>query len=333
MFIVGNYFLAILFCVITMICWGSWANTQKLAAGKWKYEFFYWDYVLGIVLFSLLAAFTLGSWGSEGRSFIPDISQASSSNIRSAFIGGVVFNLANILLTSAIAIAGMSVAFPVGIGIALVLGVLLNYVSMHKGSPALLFSGVLFITIAIILNAVAYRRTAHTSQRAGTKGIVLSIAAGVLMSFFYRFIAASMDLDNFVHPEPRKMTPYSAFVVFAAGILASNVVFNSVMMRRPLEGRPLSYKDFFSGKGSMHLVGLLGGAIWGIGNLFNLLAAGKAGPAISYGLGQGATLIAALWGVFVWKEFKGHYTAVGLLLALMFVCFFLGLVLLVMAGT
>ena len=332
MFIVQNYSVAILCCFITMLCWGSWANTQKLVTGKWRFELFYWDYVIGILVFSLVAAFTLGSWGSSGRSFTDDLAQASWSNIGSAFLGGIIFNLANILLTAAIAIAGMSVAFPVGIGIALVLGVVINYLGLQKGDPAFLFGGVALITAAIILNAIAYKKSAASVSKASTKGILLSIIAGVLMSFFYRFIAVSMDLNNFVDPEPLKMTPYTAFVVFAVGIFVSNFLFNTIMMKKPLEGPPVSYKDYFSGRFSLHLVGVLGGAIWGTGNLLNLLAAGKAGPAVSYGLGQGATLVAAIWGVLVWKEFKHAKGKVTGLLIGMFACFIVGLILIIFSG-
>lgn len=332
MFIVESYTLAVVFCFVTMLCWGSWANTQKLVTGKWRFELFYWDYVIGILLFSLLAAFTLGSNGDSGRSFLPDLQQASTGNIGSAFLGGIIFNLANILLTAAIAIAGMSVAFPVGIGIALILGVIINYMSIQKGDPVTLFAGVGLVAVAIILNAVAYKKTAANGQKAGTKGILLSVVAGVLMSFFYRFIAASMDVNNFEDPEPLKLTPYTAFVIFAVGIAVSNLLFNTIMMRRPLEGPPVSYKNYFSGKFSLHLVGILGGTIWGIGNLFILIAAGKAGPAISYGLGQGATLIAAIWGVLVWKEFRNAPRQVSWLLTGMFLFFFAGLGLIIYAG-
>ncbi len=332
MFIVESYTLAILFCFVTMLCWGSWANTQKLVTGKWRFELFYWDYVIGILLFSLIAAFTLGSTGDKGRSFMEDISQASSGNIASAFVGGIIFNLANILLTAAIAIAGMSVAFPVGIGIALVLGVIINYSAVQKGDPVLLFSGVILVSLAIILNAVAYKKQAAINKKPGTKGIILSVLAGILMSFFYRFIAASMDISNFESPEPLKMTAYSAFVVFASGIFISNFIFNTIMMRRPLEGAPVDYKQYFKGRLSIHLVGILGGVIWGVGNLFNLIAAGKAGPAISYGLGQGATLIAAIWGVLVWKEFKNSSPGTSKLLAGMFLFFLIGLGLIIYSG-
>jgi glucose uptake protein len=332
MFIVENYFVAVLFCIITMFCWGSWANTQKLAYGTWKYELFYWDYVLGIFVFSIIAAFTLGSWGANGRSFLADIKQVSSANVISAFIGGIIFNLANILLTTATAIAGMSVAFPVGIGIALILGVVANFFLLEKGDPVTLFIGVLMVAFAIILNATAYRSGKAETPKAGTKGIVLSIVAGILMSQFYRFVAAGMDLNDFVNPSAGKMTPYTASVAFAAGILVSNIFFNTIMMKKPVEGPSISYSEYFKGRVGLHLVGLLGGSIWALGNLFNLIAAGKAGPAVSYGLGQGATLIAAIWGVLVWKEFKNASPKVVLLLAGMFVFFIAGLGLIIASG-
>ena len=331
MFIVENYSTAVLFCVITMFCWGSWANTQKLALSTWRFELFYWDYVIGILVLSLLFAFTLGSYGNEGRSFIEDIQQASGSNIFSAFLGGVIFNAANILLGAAITIAGLAVAFPIGIGIALILGVFVNYLAAQKGDPVLLFSGVLLVMIAIVLNAIAYRKKG-ISNAVTTKGIVISIIAGVLMSFFYRFIAASMDIDNFSSPAVGKMTPYTAVVVFSVGIFISNFLFNTIMMRRPVSGTPVTYGQYFRGNVKTHLMGVLGGIIWGIGNSLNLIASGKAGPAISYGLGQGATLVAAAWGVFIWKEFSPFTNTTKRLITVMFVLFLLGIGLIIYAG-
>jgi len=333
MFIIQSYAVAVVFCIITMLCWGSWANTQKLAGKTWRFELFYWDYVLGIFLFSVLSAFTLGSFGSEGRSFMADLAQADTAGIGSALLGGIIFNAANILLSASIAIAGMAVAFPVGIGLALVLGVIINYMGAAKGDPILLFVGVVFITLAIILNAVAYKRTATTNKAVSSKGILLALVAGVLMSFFYRFIAVSMDLDDFAHPAAGKMTPYTAVFIFSFGILISNFFFNSLLMKRPIEGQPTSYKAYFKGKLPLHLVGILGGCIWGLGNSFNLIAAGQAGPAISYGLGQGATLVAALWGVFIWKEFKGAPKNTGVLITGMFLCFIIGLGLIIWSGS
>jgi len=332
MFIVSSYPLAIVFCLITMLCWGSWANTQKLAGKTWRYELFYWDYVTGILILSLIFAFTLGSVGEGGRGFMSDLAQADTRNIGSAFLGGIIFNAANILLSTAIAIAGMSVAFPVGIGLALILGVIINYIGSQKGDPLFLFLGVGIITIAIIINAVAYKKASAGNQKVSSKGILVSILAGVLMSFFYRFIAASMDLDNFISPAAGKMTPYTAVFIFSLGIFVSNFLFNTLLMRKPISGVPTNYKAYFKGKFTIHLVGILGGIIWGIGNSLNLIAAGRAGAAISYGLGQGATLVAALWGVFIWKEFKNAKKGTNGMLAVMFILFLMGIISIIYAG-
>ncbi|HEY2720853.1 MAG TPA: GRP family sugar transporter [Chitinophagaceae bacterium] len=319
--------------MVTMLCWGSWANTQKLAGKTWRFELFYWDYVIGILLFSLLSALTLGSIGKEGRGFMTDLRQEDSSNIISALLGGIIFNAANILFSAAIAIAGMAVAFPIAIGLALVLGVMINYSASQKGDPVFLFIGVGLVALAIIINAIAYRKASNANQQVSTKGIIISLIAGVLMSFFYRFIAASMDLENFSKPAAGKMTPYTAVFIFSVGIFLSNFIFNTILMKKPLQGLPTGYKEYFRGKFGLHLVGILGGLIWGLGNSLNLIAAGKAGPAISYGLGQGATLIAALWGVFIWKEFKHAPKRTNTLIAAMFILFVAGIGLLIYAGS
>jgi glucose uptake protein len=245
----------------------------------------------------------------------------------------VIFNAANILLSAAIAIAGMSVAFPVGIGLALVLGVLVNYFAAQKGDPLLLFGGVALIVVAIILNAIAYRKASASDNKVSTKGIALSLIAGLLMSFFYRFIAASMDLQNFESPAQGKMTPYTAVFIFSVGIFLSNFIFNTILIKKPIAGAPTSYTEYFKGNFKTHMTGVLGGLIWGLGNSFNLIAAGKAGPAISYGLGQGATLIAALWGVFIWKEFKNATPSTNYYITAMFLFFIAGLGMLIYAGS
>jgi len=331
MFIPQTYPLAIILCVITMLCWGSWGNTQKLAGKSWRFELFYWDYVLGILLFSLLLGFTLGSSGAGGRSFTADIAQADTKNMFNSFLGGVVFNASNILLVAAMAIAGMAVAFPVGVGIALALGVIINYVFAPKGNPVLLFIGVGFIVAAIILDALAYKKHSTSLQKVSKKGILLSVSAGVLMALFYRFVAGSMVTD-FVSPEPGKLTPYSAVFFFAIGVLVSNFLFNYIIMKKPFEGEPLSFRNYAKGSFGVHLTGILGGVIWNIGMSMSIIASGKAGFAISYGLGQGATLIAALWGVFIWKEFRGATKSVNTLVFFMFLAYLAGLALLVYAG-
>jgi glucose uptake protein len=331
MFIPQSYALAVFLCIVTMLCWGSWGNTQKLAGKSWRFELFYWDYVLGIVLFSLLLGFTLGSHGHGGRGFTADIAQADTGNIISSVVGGIVFNASNILLVAAMTIAGMAVAFPVGVGIALAMGVIINYLFAPHGNPVILFAGVLMIVVAIIIDAIAYRKHSSVGQKVSGKGIFLSVAAGVLMSLFYRFVASSMATD-FISPEHGKLTPYTALFFFSAGVLLSNFVFNYILMKKPIEGGVLSFSDYFKGSAAVHLTGLLGGIIWCLGMAMNILAAGKAGFAISYGLGQGATLIAALWGVFIWKEFRGASKPVNTLIILMFLAYLAGLALLILAG-
>jgi len=333
MYIVENYSLAVMFCIVTMLCWGSWGNTQKLAAKTWRFELFYWDYVIGVFLFSILIGFTLGSFGEGGRSFIPDLKQADSANIISAIIGGVIFNAANILLSASISLAGLAIAFPLGIGIALVLGVFVNYFSAPKGDPVILFIGVALIMIAIILNGIAAGSIKNTEKRqSNKKGILLALFAGILMAFFYRFVAASMDLNNFVQPAAGMLTPYSAFFIFSFGVLLSNFIFNTLIMKRPFEGTPISYKDYFAGNIKTHSIGLMGGMIWALGTALNYIAAGTAGAAISYALGQGATMVAAIWGVFIWKEFKGASKQTNWLLFFMFTLFVTGLILIIKSG-
>ena len=332
MFIIQSYPIAVLFCVITMFCWGSWGNTQKLASKTWRYEYFYWDYVIGVLLLSLIFAFTLGSFGATGQPFLKNLGQADMSNLVSAFTGGIIFNAANILLSSAIALCGMSVAFPVGIGLALVLGVLINYFGAAKGNPTFIFIGVILIVIAILLNAFAYKKASIGATKISNKGIIISIAAGVIMAFFYRFIAASMDLNNFAEPAAGKLTPYTAVVIFALGIFASNFLFNTFVMKKPVQGDPIPVSGYFKGTSKMHLIGVLGGIIWCVGQSFSLIASEKAGAAISYGLGQGATLVSALWGILIWKEFKNAPNVSNWLNVGMFILFIIGLGFLIYAG-
>jgi glucose uptake protein len=346
MFVLQSYPAAVVFCVITMLCWGSWANAQKLAGKTWRFELFYWDYVLGVVLMALIFAFTLGSTGEHGRGFLDDLAQAEAGNLGSAFLGGVVFNAANILLVAAIAIAGMSVAFPVGIGLALVLGVLINYVADQQGNPWLLFAGVGLIAVAIVLDALAYRRLPGQPKGASTKGLVLSVLCGVLMSLFYFLVMWSMAKVE-IEPgklldvtaenlqkgtlEAGKLTAFTANAVFALGILASNFVFNTVIMLKPFQGEPVPLASYFRGAPRDHLWGIVGGCIWGVGMGLNVVAANVASPAISYGLGQGATMVAAIWGVFIWKEFRDAPEGTNRLLALMFVGYLVGLTLVIIA--
>ncbi len=329
MFIVHDFWLAVLFCVITMLGWGSWANTQKLAGkDQWAFPLFYWDYALGVFLFGLLWMVSLGSFGSAGMSAGENLRQAALGPMAHALVSGALFNLSNILLVVAIDGAGMAVAFPVGVGLALVIGTVASYSQSPKGNPVVLFAGVGLVLSAIMLSALAHRRLPRAGGRGGTGGVVAAVAAGCLMGFFYPQLAASLSPDFSTAPiQAGYLTPYVALALFGAGLLASNFLWNTIFMRV----RRLSYADYFRGTARLHSLGLAGGFLWMIALSLNLIASGVVGPAVSYALGQGATLVAAIWGVFIWREFRGAPKGAGWLIGWMFACYAGGLALIGMA--
>ena len=293
------------------------------------------DVLLGLFSWAYTCSYSLrvddGKHRFRGRNFLADIQQANLSSVFSAAVGGVVFNFSNLLIVAAITVAGLSVAFPIGVGLALVIGVVVNYIKQPQGNPLLLFSGVLLIVAAIVVNAFASSKVTESRSSSRFKGILLSVFAGIIMGFFYRFVADSMTL-NFTTPEPGKLTPYSAVFVFSIGLFFSNFIWNTYFMYRPVDGNCSTYAAFFlKGTFKQHLIGIAGGLIFNTGFLFNLIASDKAGPAISYGLGQGSTMIGAAWGVFVFKEFKGAPPSINRYLAIMFVTFIIGLGLIVTA--
>jgi len=326
MVVIESYPTAVFMCIITMLCWGSWANTQKLASKDWKFQLFYWDYAIGVLVISLIFAFTMGSTGTKGANFLSNVAQAAPKTIMMALIGGIVFNISNILLVRAIDVAGLAVAFPIGVGLALVIGVVNNYLTKPVGNAAMLFIGVASVAAAIIIDGLAYKKLSVAGQKTATKGIILSILAGVLMGWFFWFVSQSMSSD-FVTIEPGKFTPYSAVVFFSIGVLASNFIWNT----KPFTGSSVNFSEYFKGSMKLHLIGILGGIIWNTGMSFSIIASGQAGSAIAYGLGQGATLVAAFWGVFIWKEFKAAPKGTNPMLALMFLLYIIGLALIIAA--
>jgi glucose uptake protein len=337
MILVHNYGLAVFFFVIAMICWGSWANTQKLAQKTWRFELFYWDLTLGLLLTALLAALTLGSLGDEGRTFFEDVAQADRSSIINAMLGGIVWNVGNLLLVAAIAVAGMSVGFPIGGGIAWVLGIIVNFilVIIDKGEPqgntTLLFGGVFVIIIAIYLSMRSYSRLAKEQKKAPLKGILLSVFAGLLIAFFYGLVVKSLD-NSFLAGGSGTLTPYTGVFFFAVGITLSTPIVNPIFMRYPVEGEPVKMKEYFKGKFSSHLTGVLGGFIWMVGMVVSFMSAGASNPAVSYALSNAAPVVAIIWGVFIWKEFKDAPKGTNRLLAIMFILFLVGLVLITMSN-
>lgn len=324
MFTVNSLGIAILFCVITMLGWGSWANTQKLAGKtEWPFELYYWDYALGVFLFSILFMFTLGGAGAIGN-----LGAAGSGAIWGALLSGAIFNVSNILLVVAIDAAGMSVAFPVGVGLALVIGTVTSYLQAPKGNPAALAGGVVLVILAMILSAIAYSKLPRAAGRGWARGVAFAVVAGALMGFFYpRLVRTISPGFNSGVIQPGFLSPYTALFLFAIGLLLSNLVVNTVFMKAG--GK--TYREYFGGTSKLHALGVLGGAIWMLALSLNVIASGVAGPAISYALGQGATLVAAIWGVLIWKEFRAAPSGTAPFLYLMFAGYALGLTLIGLA--
>jgi glucose uptake protein len=322
--------MALVMMILTAICWGSWANTFK-GVKNYRFELFYWDYAIGIFLISVVLAFTMGSTSNDASSFLNNVRAADGANIVSVLIGGAVFNLANLLLVAAIDMAGLAIAFPVSIGIALVVGVIASYLQQPKGNAALLAAGVACAVIAVILDGKAYGtldRQSDTGSRniSSRKSIVTCIVSGVLMGLWSPFVAHAMSHGN-------TLGPYSVGAFFTLGALLSCFIWNIYFMRKPLVGEPVNFGEFFRGPAAGHFLGLLGGATWGTGTVFNLVAANYTGVAISYAIGQSAPMVAALWGVLAWKEFQGARPQAKTYLAVMFVFYLLAILLVAKANT
>lgn len=331
-----TYLTTLLVMILGMLCWGSWANTFKLT-GKWRFELYYFDYALGVLAAAAIYAATTGTLGFDGFSFVDDLMHAGKRQWAFGFAGGVIFNLANMLLVAAISVAGMAVAFPVGIGIALIIGVIWNYAIKPQGNPVLLFTGLGVIVAAIVVDALAYKGLAvirheaaakagkarSTMKKVSLKGVVLSLVSGVLMGCFYPLVVKGQEGDL-------GLGPYAIGFVFALGVFLSTFVFNLFFMNLPVEGAPVDIQEYFRGDLRKHLMGWAGGLIWYTGTLASFVAASApeevhVGPAISYAVGQGATMVSALWGLLVWKEFAGADARVRAFLILMLVLFVCGL--------
>jgi glucose uptake protein len=306
--------------IISMLCWGSWANTLKLCP-QYRFQLFYWDYVIGLILGTLLWGLTLGALGQTGRPFLQDISGSSIHHIALAVTGGIIFNVANLLLVAAIDIAGLAVAFPVGIGLALVVGAVSSYVLAPAGNPLMLFGGIALVVTAIVLDAAAYRLREAERQSISVNGVVLSLVAGLLMGCFYPFVSRAMSGDG-------APGPYATSFFFALGVGACALIVNSLMMRHPLDGKaPVTMAAYAGAQKSWHVWGILGGLVWCTGAVLNFTASRShiVGPAVSYSIGQGATMISAAWGVFIWHEFSTAPARAKTLLVWMFAVFLCGL--------
>ena len=318
-----TYLAALILSIVTMLCWGSWANTTKMTGSKWRFELFYYDYSLGVLLCAVVAAVTFGSYGGgDGITFLDNLTIVGRRQLFWVVVGGLVFNVANMLLVAAISVGGMAVAFPIGIGLAVVIGTAWSYTIHPTGNAGMLFGGVGILILAILIAAAAYRgllmqREIEELQRAaqqGVKGrkpvrqpkwkaIVLSLVSGVFMGSFYPLVEWGRFGDI-------EMGPYPIGFVFAIAVFLSTPVVNLFFLNLPVEGEPIAFSAYFRGTGRQHCYGVLGGFVWATGTICNFLSASSPpeihlGPAASYALGQGATLISTLWGLLIWKEFRG----------------------------
>jgi glucose uptake protein len=316
-----TYVVTLAFMLASMLCWGSWANSVKFAPG-YRFQLFYWDYVVGLVIGVLAWGISLGSFGATGRHFWADFLHADASHIGLAIIGGVIFNVANLLLVAAIEIAGLAVAFPVGIGIALVVGAVSSYLISPKGNALLLFGGIALVLAAIVCDAIAYREREREKPAMSRRGVVISVVSGILMGSFYPFVAKAMAGSD-------APGPYAVAAFFVLGVAVCSLPVNYILMRRPLDKKEaVAMRGYIEAPWRWHAWGIAGGVIWCTGAVLNFVAsqAHLVGPAVSYSIGQGATMISAAWGVFVWHEFSGAPRRARTFLIWMFALFLLGLV-------
>jgi glucose uptake protein len=326
--------VALAMMITSAICWGSWANTFK-GVKNYRFELFYWDYAIGIFLVSLILGHTMGSTGHDSTSLVANIHSTTVWNIGEALVGGAFFNLANLLLVAAIDMAGLAVAFPISIGIALVVGVILNYIIQPQGNAMYLALGVACAFIAVVLDGKAYGSLKASGRSISKKSLITCVVSGVLMGLWSPFMTYAMTrvgnpYDPMTSGSP--LGPYSAAVFLTLGALLSCFIWNLYFMKHPLVGEPVSFSGFFRGPASGHVLGLLGGFIWGTGTVFNLVAGKLTGQAISYAIGQSAPMIAALWGIFAWKEFANSGPRAKLYLTLMFVFYGLAIFLVARAN-
>ena len=333
MFVTTEPTVAICLCLVTMLCWGSWANAQKFVTKSAPLHVFYRDYVYGILLSALLVAFTLGSFGSQGRSVVADVQQAEWRAILLAMAGGVVFNVGNMLLTVGISIAGISIAMPVGTGLSLAIGLVVNYLADPKGSIALLAVGGGCVLVVMVFSALAYRSKQETGEKEQSsndnRGIWIALAGGLVAGFFFRLTSEALITD-LTKPDAGLLTPYTGVLLFAIGLTISNPLVEHLVRRFILPDED-EQKTYTQTPLREHLAGLGGGLIWGFGMATLLVGSKQAGGAVSYGLSQGATIVSVLWGLFAWHEFKEAPKKATRYLWLMGIAYLIGLIVIVLA--
>lgn len=324
MILVTNVTIALICCIYCCLCWGSWANTQKLVQQKeWKSFLFYWDYIFGFFLTSLLGLFLF-----NGGNYFDNVTWES---VIWAVAGGVVWNFANIFLTAANGVAGMAVGFPIGGGLGWVGGIIFNYfVNGFNGNDILLWIGVIFAIAAMVLSGISYGRLASREKKSPVAGIIFAIISGFGFAFFYGLVvkACAPEFGGI-----GTLSPYQSVFFFALTVLLTTFVLNPIAMRHSVEGIQTMEQYFKNGTMRTHLIGILGGFIWMSGMVISFMTAGaNVNKAVSYALSNASPLVAMIWGVLVWKEFKNAPKGTSSYLIFMFLLFALALVIITMSN-
>ena len=331
-----SYPTVLFLMVLSLLCLGSWASGFKFA-GKWRFELFYLDFALGLFLASVIFAFTVGNVGYDGFNLIDALQNAGKRQWLYAFVGGMIFNLGNMLLMAAVSVSGLAVAFPMGMGMALLLGTGLGIAGRPAGNSLLLGLGCLLILTSILVNAVSYRimgvarhealaragKAKSTRRPSPLKGIFLALLAGLLIGSFTPLVEKARQGDL-------GLGPYAVGLIFAFGVFFSSFVYDIFFMNLPVEGEPLEFGAYLNGRLKQHLAGLASGFIWYTGLVLAWVCASvpeaiQGGPMLRFMLAEGSPVLAALWGIVVFREFKNSDVRVKLMGALMLALLLCGL--------
>lgn len=324
MVLVTNITIAMLCCIYCCLCWGSWANTQKLVQKKeWKSFLFYWDYIAGFFLTAFLGLLLFNGGGV--------FENITLESLAWAIAGGIIWNFANIFLTAANGVAGMSVGFPIGGGLGWVGGIVFNYFSSgFTGNKQMLWIGVVLAIIAMVMSGLSYARLTNSQKKTPTAGIVFALISGFGFAFFYGLVVKATAPE---YGGVGTLTPYQAVFFFALSILLSTFVLNPIAMRHSVEGKS-TMKDYWE-KGDIrtHAIGMLGGFIWMSGMVISFMASGaEVNKAVTYALSNASPLVAMIWGVLVWKEFRHAPKGTNRYIITMFLCFLSALVIIALSN-
>ena len=308
--------------LISLICWGIWANTLKMA-GKWRFELYICDFALGFALLAVVAAFTAGTLSSSELTFQENFLVASYRNIAYVLLAGAIFNAGNMLLTATVSMAGMALAFSITCGVALTVAAIRSLIFDSPGGMLVVLAGAALLLAAVVLAAYAYSQllraraegVKHAALQADPRAklgkrpprvpgaalpVTLAAIGGLALGLFHPLLDLGRAGDNAV-------APYGLTLLFAASILGSTVLLVPFFFTFPVSGQPIAFRDYFSGTSKQHLLGLLGGVLAGCGFLTAMLALAvpRNGVGLSYGLSEAGPLLAVICGLFIWSEYRG----------------------------